>query len=125
MKTKAKTKWMLATGAAMAALLLVLTFLPQPATLKLTGPAGLPFTGVIVSDGTKLEVSGILPADFAVTGHHIRCEFRKAQADGKMSLDVRTSGSVGGFATTSRSDGGVAASFRPGLIWQTISIGPT
>jgi hypothetical protein len=121
---KTKTKGMLAAAAAMAALLLVLAFFPQPATLKLTGPAGLPFTGVIESDGTKLQVSGILPADFAVTGRHIHCEFRKTQADGQMNLEVRTSGSgVGGFATTSRPGSGVAASFRPGLIWQTISIG--
>jgi len=88
---------------------------PQRATVKLTGPSGMAFTGAIISDGVEVQVTGVLPTDFAVSGSNVECHFRKTQAEGKLSIDLVMPDSSSGSATTSQPQGGVRAFIQRGL----------
>jgi hypothetical protein len=112
-----KTKCILVAVALVAALLLLL--IPrggsQHATVKLTGPTGLSFTGAIICDGVEVEVTGSLPTNFAVSGRNVDCRFRKTEVDGELSIDIVMPDSSRGSATTSQPHGGVRAFIQRGL----------
>ena len=117
MKTNTK-KWILGTGAVATILFLFLLIprgAPQRATLNLTGPDGLPFTGSIISDGVEVQITGKLPTDFAVSGRNVECRFRKTQAEGALSIRIMMPNSSTGSATTMQPQGGVRAFIQRGI----------
>ncbi len=67
------------------------------------------FTGTIVSDGRRGSFSGQGNATFHATGHEIVCSFKKATADGRISISVREAKNSLGTSSTSEPFGGVRA----------------
>lgn len=114
---KRKAKYILVAVVIVAALSLML--IPrgesQRATVRLTGSAGLPFAGAIISDGVEVEVTGALPTDFAVSGRNVECRFRKTQADGTLRINILMPDSASCSATTSSPQGSVRAFIQNSL----------
>jgi hypothetical protein len=111
-------KWILGTSTVVLLLLLFLLVppgAPQRATLNLTGPDGLPFTGSIISDGVEVQITGKLPTDFAVSGRNVECRFRKTQVEGELTIKILMPNSSSGSATTAKPQGGVRAFIQRGL----------
>ncbi len=70
---------------------------------------------VTFTDGVEVQVTGVLPTDFAVSGRNVECRFRKTQAEGELSINIVMPDSSSGSATTSQPQGGVRAFIQRGL----------
>jgi hypothetical protein len=83
---------------------------PSQFTIAVTGQSGLAFTGVIKTDSTVLSVSGLVPANYVVTGRSVDCRFQKQQAGGALGVCLRMKHLDGTCAVaTSESGRGVCA----------------
>jgi len=63
------------------------------ATVDVAGAAGTKFTGTATIDGKKRDLSGVVPARFALEGRVISFEMELPDADVKVVLDVPGQGS--------------------------------
>ncbi|MCD6051931.1 MAG: hypothetical protein K0Q55_3349, partial [Verrucomicrobia bacterium] len=62
---------------------------PKPKiTMRLEGTDALTFAGTITTDGKDQNVSGPLPAEFTVTGRHVKCSFHKTKELGTLTLKL-------------------------------------
>ena len=71
------------------AALFVWAQLPTQFTIAVTGQPGLAFTGVIKVDGTVMPVSGVVPANYVVTGRSVDSRFQRQQAGGALGVCLR------------------------------------
>lgn len=77
------------------------------------------FSGTIVSDGHSQAISGTGSGTYQVDGRDIICSFKKASADGSISLAVSKAGEKQGGSSTFEKFGGVRAEIHRGLLKQT------
>jgi hypothetical protein len=62
---------------------------PTQFTIAVTGQSGLAFAGYIKVDGDAVPVSGVVPANYVVTGRSVDCRFQKQQAGGALGVCLR------------------------------------
>ncbi len=80
--------------------------------VRLGGTPGLKFTGTLVFDGVSTNLSGVVPAVYQVNGRSVKCSFKKAETEGRLSLEVSEHGRVLGSSATSSPFAGVLAEIR-------------
>jgi len=83
---------------------------PSQVTIAVTGQSGLAFAGVIKTDSAVMSVSGVVPANYVITGRSVDCRFQKQQIAGALGVYMKMK-RLGGActATTSESGKGVCA----------------
>ncbi len=92
---------------------------PPKFEVRLSGTAGLRFTGTMVLDGVSTNLSGIVPATYLVNGRNLRLSFKKTEAAGQLSLAISARGKTLGSSTTSSPFAGVLSEIRDyGLTFQ-------
>ena len=90
--------------------LLVWARQPSQFTITVNGQSGLAFAGVIKADGAVLPVSGVVPANYVVTGRSVDCRFQKQRVGGALGVCLRMKHLDGTCAVaTSESGRGVCA----------------
>ncbi len=65
------------------------------------------FSGTIVTDGRTAHFSGAGSGTFNAKGHEFVCSFKKADADGQISISVSEGGKILGSTSNSERFGGV------------------
>jgi hypothetical protein len=78
---------------------------PTRFTIAVTGQPGLPFTGVIKANGVVMSVSGVVPANYVVTGRSVDCRFQKQQIGGALGVCLRMGYLHGTCSVTARESG--------------------